>query len=147
MYEIENINQKNFDHLANLALKLWPDDELDKLKEELSPLLDHKKENGYLVKSNNRYIAFIQISIRHDYVEGTDSSPTGYIEGIYVEKEFRKQGIAKSLIKYSEKWFLDNNCTQMASDAELHNKTSEKFHKKIGFEEVNRVICFLKDIK
>ena len=32
------------------------------------------------------------------------------------------------------------------SDVEFHNAESYNFHKKIGYTEVNRIICFLKDI-
>lgn len=41
---------------------------------------------------------FAQCGLRHDYVEGRGSSPVGYLEGIFVEKEYRKQGCAKELL-------------------------------------------------
>lgn len=36
--------------------------------------------------------------LRHDYVEGTESNPVGYLEGIFVVEKERKQGIAKELL-------------------------------------------------
>ena len=37
---------------------------------------------------------FAQCQLRHDYVEGTDSSPVGYLEGIFVTERYRHKGIA-----------------------------------------------------
>lgn len=47
---------------------------------------------------------FAQCQLRHDYVEGTDSSPVGYLEGIFVKQEHRKQGYAKELLAKCEEW-------------------------------------------
>ena len=38
---------------------------------------------------------FAQCGLRFDYVEGTDSSPVGYLEGIFVLEEYKKRGYAK----------------------------------------------------
>lgn len=35
---------------------------------------------------------------------------------------------------------------EFASDCELSNEDSLLFHRNIGFEEVNRIICFKKDL-
>ena len=37
-------------------------------------------------------------------------------------------------------------CREFASDCELDNADSFKFHMAVGFEEANRVICFKKVI-
>ena len=92
-------------------------------------------------------VAFISLSLRHDYVEGTASSPVAYLEGIFVKPAFRKQGIARKLIEFSKNWALERGCSELASDCELENKTSEIFHKKLGFEEANRLICFKMNLK
>ena len=94
----------------------------------------------------DEYIGFINLSIRIDYVEGSNSSPVAYVEGIYVKPEYRNKGIAKSLIANGEEWARFKGCTQMGSDIEMDNDISYKFHQKIGFDEANRIICFIKDI-
>jgi len=79
-------------------------------------------------------------------VEGTDSSPVGYLEGIFVEEAYRNKGHAKELLKQCEIWAKDMGCTEFASDCELTNTGSLAFHLKMGFEEANRVICFTKKL-
>ena len=89
-------------------------------------------------------IGFAQCQLRYDYVEGTDSSPVGYLEGIYVAEEHRKGGIAKALLAASESWAKSRGCTEFASDCELTNTESRMFHRSVGFAEANRIICFVK---
>jgi len=81
-----------------------------------------------------------------DYVEGTESSPVGYLEGIFVKADCRKKGYAKELLFACEKWAKDMGCSEFASDCELDNVDSFKFHMAMGFEEANRIICFRKEI-
>ncbi len=40
----------------------------------------------------------------------------------------------------------EKKCTEFASDCELDNEDSLKFHLAMGFEEANRIICFRKEI-
>ena len=91
-------------------------------------------------------VAFMSLSLRHDYVEGTDSSPVGYLEGIYVKPDFRKSGIAAEMVEFAKEWVVSKGCTELASDCELDNEDSRLFHSKIGFEEANRIVCFVMKI-
>ena len=79
-------------------------------------------------------------------MEGTDSSPVGYLEGIYVEEDCRKQGIARALLAACENWAKTKGCTEFASDCELDNTQSLRFHLNVGFIEANRIICFTKKL-
>ena len=79
-------------------------------------------------------------------MEGTYSSPVGYLEGIFVREEFRHQGIAKQLLFACENWAKEQGCREFASDCELGNTESLRFHLGLGFEEANRIICFVKKL-
>ena len=89
---------------------------------------------------------FAQCQLRRDYVEGTESSPVGYLEGIYVKEGFRRSGLAKALLTACEDWAREQGCGEFASDCELANTQSLQFHMKVGFEEANRIICFTKKL-
>jgi len=95
----------------------------------------------------DKHIGFAQCSLRFNYVEGTDSSPVGYVEGIFVREEYRNKGVGKLLLSSCEEWAIEEGCTRFASDCELDNHDSLKFHLSIGFEESNRIICFVKELK
>lgn len=130
-----------------LALRLWPHHTQAELTDEFKELLEAGKTVVFLASSERWQVAFAQCSIRTDYVEGTEGSPVGYLEGIYVSPECRRRGVAKALIRACEAWAQERGCRQLASDCELDNDVSLVFHVGSGFKEANRVICFVKDIR
>ncbi len=136
----------NLEEIVNMALELWPDNQYSELEKEFIGIISNENEDVLLYQGECEFAGFIHIATRNDYVEGADFSPTGFIEGIFVKTNYRKQGIAKALVKEGENWAKEKGCKQMGSDVELDNKESIHFHKCIGYNEVNRVVCFLKDL-
>jgi aminoglycoside 6'-N-acetyltransferase I len=137
-----------FEIWFTLALKLWGDYEPEDLKKDLLKVFHAENQNSFLAKCPEQgTIGFINVSVRNDYVEGADNTPTGYLEGIYVEPEYRNLGVAKQLVTIGAKWLYEMGCRQMGSDTGLENKDSQEFHKKAGFREEAVLVHFLKDIK
>lgn len=132
--------------IANLAIQMWHDNTIEDLTEEFETILNSDESAIFLLSLENNVIGFAQCQLRHDYVEGTDSSPVGYLEGIFVKEEYRKLGYAKELLKKCEEWAKEKGCTEFASDCELDNDTSLKFHMSMGFIEANRIICLTKHL-
>ncbi len=132
--------------LAELACRLWPHHTPAEMRGELAQLIEKSDAAFFLAYGQNDAIGFAQCQLRHDYVEGTDSSPVGYLEGIYVAEDCRKQGIARALLSACENWARSKGCTAFASDCELDNTQSLRFHLNVGFEEANRIICFTKKL-
>jgi len=96
---------------------------------------------------NGTAIAFVEASIRTDYVNGATSSPVAYIEGLYVDTRFRNQGIARKLIEQIVNWALSNGIKELASDALIDNHIGHAVHRALGFTETERVVYFKKDIE
>jgi len=142
----EQLSLDNIEALIGLVLELWGDCDLEEEYEHYKNAINSGTEICFLVKEQNIYIAFIHLSIRNDYVEGADELPVAYIEGIYVKPYFQKKGIAKSLISAAEIWAKQKGLNQIASDTDLMNSASIEFHNKVGFKEVERIVCFIKDI-
>ena len=132
--------------LANLAVKMWSNHSVDELKKGFSDCLNNENTDCFIKYSDDIAIGFAQCGLRFDYVEGTKSSPVGYLEGVFVEENFRNKGYAKELLNACENWAKEKGCSEFASDCELDNNTSLKFHLSMGFEEANRIICFRKEI-
>ena len=132
--------------LTELALSLWPDHTPGEMQSELAEIIGKPDAAFFIAYDEKTAIGFSQCQLRYDYVEGTESSPVGYLEGIYVAEAYRKQGIAQKLLLACEKWAKTKGCAEFASDCELDNTQSLQFHLKAGFEEANRVICFTKKL-
>jgi aminoglycoside 6'-N-acetyltransferase I len=132
--------------LAKMAIKMWTEHSLTELAKEFEDIIEYKEAAIFMLMVDNQAVGFAQCQLRHDYVEGTDTSPVGYLEGIFIEQEFRHRGYAKELLAKCEEWAREKGCTEFASDCESDNDESLKFHLNTGFTEVNRIICFKKQL-
>lgn len=132
--------------VAGLAIRMWEDNEFDALAGEFRESIGSEGSAVFIKYFGEKPVAFAQCQLRHDYVEGTDSSPVGYLEGIFVSDEYRRNGYAAELLAECEKWAKEMGCTEFASDCELGNEISLKFHLSMEFEEANRIICFRKEL-
>lgn len=144
---IKLFRNEQVDYVAHMVKKLWPEHEINDLKRIL---IDYVKSNSSAVFSkiiDEKYVGVALCTLRYDYVEGCESSPVCYLEGIYVDEEYRMNGIAKNLCKECENWGRSKGCKEFASDCELTNDVSLNFHLNIGFKEENRIICFKKMLK
>lgn len=132
--------------LGQLAAQLWPDNDAGEMTREFEALLPDAQCALYLAYQGDQPIGFAQCQLRHDYVEGTDSSPVGYLEGIFVHPNCRGRGYARALVAACESWAREMGCTEFASDCQLANQDSLAFHRKVGFAEAGRIICFTKKL-
>ena len=132
--------------LSELAGMLWSGHTREELLSELEEIMNGQSA-FYIAFVDGKAVGFAQCQLRNDYVEGTSSSPVGYLEGIFIKPQCRRKGIGRELIRCCEKWAAEAGCTEFASDCETDNKESFDFHMSSGFKEANRIICFVKSIQ
>jgi len=118
----------------------------DEVLEENEQLFSDTNQAFFLAMNGDMLIGVSHGSLRYEYVNGTNDDLKGYLEAIYVMPEYRMSGIAAELVKVTERWAARNGCREMASDCLLDNTDSYNFHCKIGYEETERCIFFLKSI-
>lgn len=132
--------------IAALAVQMWDEHTQEELERDFAALLQREDAAVFLAEEEGKAVGFAQCQLRRDYVEGTETSPVGYLEGIFVEPAYRGKGIARALLACCEQWAREQGCTEFASDCELDNTQSLAFHMRLGFDEANRVICFTKKL-
>ena len=132
--------------LGQMARKIWDNDSVEELKKEFEEFAENQNMVSFIIYEDSNPIGFANLSIRYDYVEGCETTPVAYLEGIYVDEKYRNRGYGRDLVKACENWAKDRDIKEFASDCELTNLSSFAFHKAIGFEEANRIICFKKDL-
>ena len=130
------------DALAELRFALWPDEPLARRRAEAEVNLARTDGAlGTLVAiDGGEAIGFAEVSLRRDYVNGCETSPVAFLEGIYVRPGQRRQGVARELVAAAEQWGRERGCGEFASDALLDNHASHRFHAAAGFEETERVV-------
>jgi aminoglycoside 6'-N-acetyltransferase I len=129
-----------------LREQLWPHCPREEHLSEMSSFCACPERFAQFVAyaDSGRAVGFIEIAVRTDYVNGTDSSPVAFLEGIYVVSEARRMGTARALVAAAERWAINRGCREFASDAALENETSHAMHRALGFQETERVVFFRK---
>lgn len=89
-------------------------------------------------------VGLVEASLRNDYVNGTESSPVAFLEGLYVVPTHRRRGVARSLVAAVGEWAATRGCHEFASDTALENELSHAVHRALGFVETERVVYFRK---
>ena len=146
MTVIKRAKAEDLPQVARLAEALWPGHGPGELEEELGELMERRDAAFFLAWVEGSAVGFAQCQLRRDYVEGTEYSPVGYLEGIFVEAPFRRRGLAVELLSACERWASERGCREFASDCELENDRSRSFHEALGFREANRIVCFVKQL-
>lgn len=141
---VQRAGREDLSAVAELAALLWPDHTAGELADIFWGIMSGGNAQFFLSCVRGVPIGFAQCQLRRDYVEGTDSSPVGYLEGIFVREEYRRRGHARELVSACEAWAQENGCREFASDCEWANDASRAFHLQVGFSEVGRIICFAK---
>lgn len=136
------------DHAAWTALRaaLWPDADAGELLDEVRGW-DISRGIALLAFDGDVAIGLAEASLRHDCVNGTETSPVGFLEGWYVAPEWRGQGAGRALVRAVTDWARTQGCAELASDALLDNAASHAAHAACGFEETERVVYFRKTLK
>ncbi|MHC4470848.1 MAG: aminoglycoside 6'-N-acetyltransferase [Planctomycetota bacterium] len=142
------------DRWLEMRFSLWPDadDPPSTLDRELQEILDGGEHSWGLKQTcfvaeaaDGRLVAFLEVNLRR-FADGCDTRPVGYIEGWYVEPEWRRQGVGRLLVDAAEGWARRQGCSEMASDCVLDNVVSILAHRALGYGEVHRIIHFAKKL-
>ncbi|WP_041703702.1 GNAT family N-acetyltransferase [Lachnoclostridium phytofermentans] len=139
-----------------MRFSLWPHHNENELYNEMLQILEgktfYKNELSWTVfvavRENGSLGGFIEITI-YPQLDLCDSKPIGYIEGWYVDEDLRNSGVGKRLVDIAQKWAVENECTEIASDVEVDNKVSQLAHQALGFNkyhEANECIFYKKSL-
>lgn len=121
---------------------LWP----DQTEADMAAwLLRHDTAIFVADGAAGQLCGFVEVGER-SCADGCDTSPVAYIEGWYVDGNARRQRIGARLIEAAEAWARDQGYSEMASDTEIDNTTSQAAHQRLGFEEADRLVVYRKKL-
>ncbi len=129
--------------VVELRCLLWPAD-LDEQVAEVDALTaaDSRDRIVWLARDGNTALGFAEATLRHDYVNGCETTPVVFLEAIYVRADARRRGVAAALCAAIAQWGSAAGCREFASDAGIDNYDSHAFHRALGFAETERVVFF-----
>ena len=132
---------------VRLRGELWPHLTPEESERQISDML---ADGWCCVIARDRggtAVGVAEAALRHDYVNGCETSPVAFLEGIYVVSAARMHGVARQLVAAIEAWAIANGCAELASDAALDNTGSHSMHVALGFEETQRVVYFRRPLR
>ena len=129
-----------------LRMALWPDVSKEIHEKEISEMLSKPERFITFIACDfpNHSIGFLEASIHEIIDEGCVVKNIGYIEGWYIEPEYRKKGIGAELVKTAEKWASEKGLKEMAVDTNLDNIQSQSAYQALGYKEKDRFILYRK---
>ena len=144
--QIEECTLASLDDWADLRFALWPKSGLAHLRGEAEAMLASGKPIIAVLArvDDGEAVGFAEAGLRHDHVNGCQTSPVAFLEGIYVVPAWRRQGVARRLCAAVEDWSIRQGCSELGSDANLANEVSHQLHQALGFQETQRVVFFRK---
>jgi len=98
--------------------ELWPDGAEDHAPEIAMFFAGTLKEPVAVLMAENAagmVVGFAELSIRDD-VAAVEGKRTGYVEGLWVRPEDRGGGVARTLMRASREWALQQTCAAFGSD-------------------------------
>jgi len=146
---IERAGTRHLAEWAALRAELWPDQGADEHREELAATLASVNDGDFAcvaLTGEGDCVGFAEAALRSDYVNGCETSPVVFLEGIFVARPHRRSGIAGMLCRAVEDWGRAQGCTEFASDAAIDNAQSHALHRALGFVETERVVYFRKAV-
>lgn len=146
-YTVRPLRENDIGEWFRLRRMLWDETSEEEHKAEMMDIYEHTETQLVLVAevSSGRLVGFLEASIR-PFVEDCHSDNVGYLEGWFVEPEYRRNGIGRRLVAEAEKWARRRGATEMASDAEVGNEMSLKAHQNLGYTETSRLVHLRKDL-
>jgi aminoglycoside 6'-N-acetyltransferase I len=144
---VRGIRERDHSEWFRLRRQLWDESSESEHRAEMVDIIDHTETQLVIVAETNqgRLIGFLEASIR-PFVEDCHTDHVGYLEGWFVEAEYRGRGVGKVLVKNAEDWARSKGCEEMASDSEIGNDVSLHSHLALGYEETSRLVHLRKDL-
>ena len=101
---------------------------------------------GFLAfDAEERAVGMVDARVRN-YAEGSPTLRAGYVEDLWVAPHVRDKGVARALLAAVEQWALTQGLGWLGSDTTLENLVSQRWHAAVGFEEVERLVVFGKQL-
>ncbi|MDT8368655.1 MAG: GNAT family N-acetyltransferase [Longimicrobiales bacterium] len=136
------VKASDLDELVRMRRALWSDSTRAEAEEALQKHL--RGDLFILVAERDGYAglaAFAEAGIR-THAEGCAASPVAYLEGIWVDEDARRVGIAQALVEEVVAWAHRRGLRELASDSEVGNHGARSFHEALGFEDAGTIVAW-----
>ena len=135
-----------------MAARLWPDEPVAEHARHMRAVLASKPASTLplvvlVAELGGAVVGFLEVGLR-SHADGCDARrPVGLIEGWLVLARHRRRGVGRALVAAAERWAAAQGCTEIASDTWIDSLGSQRAHRALGFEIVDRCVNLRKRIR
>ncbi len=140
---VRPVEPRDRQHWLRMRVALWPDEDGLEVGIEAYFATPNPAAVTLIAFDDQQALGFAEVGTRA-YAEGCETSPVAFLEGWYVEPEAQRKGVGRALMAAAEAWARGKGLREFGSDTWLHNEAGIEAHKALGFEETERLVCFLK---
>ena len=134
-----------FADYVGLRRALWPMSK-PTCAREAREVLARRSWAVFVAIEGDATLGFCEVSLK-EYANGASSSPVGFLEGWFVGALHRRRGVGRALVRAAEAWARERGCKELCSDTEVERAWSIAAHRRLGFREAERVVCFVKPLR
>lgn len=120
---------REYYEMSNKKIKLSYSNLKNKLKKQFNENLISRSRYLLLAKENKNMLGFLVATKIKNVFQSQ-----GYIDDMYVKKEFRRQGIATKMILEFKKVMAIQKIKKIRLGVDINNDSAIKFYKKMGFQ-------------
>ena len=151
---IRPLQPREHERWIELRQALWPEEPVDQLRVEARDyfgaaggLIDGLAAEVIVAEADDdrKIVGFVEVSLR-PYARGCVTSPVGYLEGWYVEPDFRRRGVGRALVDAAERWAREKGAVEFASDRDNWNLSSHEAHLALDYRPTDRNVYFTKPL-
>ncbi len=132
MVKIRRFEKKDVKKVIRLCHNVWHDLTISELKKHFAKKIRNHDNNGFVAIDNNKIVGFIGFS--KGYFNKSD-----FLDWVFVDKKYRKSGIAEKLVKEFEKDAKKRRVKRVFSTTIMKNKPAINMHKKLGYKRAGYV--------
>lgn len=138
MTTIRRLTDTDESEWLRLRQALWPDDTLDEHRKEMAEIFADQEQPVFVAeRPEGGLCGMLEVAIRSQ-APGCTTDRIGYLEGWYVDPDWRGQGVGRRLVAAGESWARSMGCQEMASDTTPNYPTSPGAHAALGYDETER---------
>jgi len=146
---LRRVTERDAAAWARMRCALWPE---AAEAEHMGEIADYfagtasEPQAVLVAETASMLVGLAELSVRST-AEGCTTGRVAYLEGWFIDRDSRRQGVGRALVAAAEDWGRQQGCREFGSDTQAENEASAAAHRALGFEDAGLVRTFRKDIR
>ena len=128
------------DDIARIGNQLGYDMANAETADRIRRILSKDDQRIFIAESDGHPVGWVHVAMT-DYIE---SDPFAIIAGLVVDRDHRRQGLARSLMQQAERWAIDRGSRVIRLNSSSTRTGAYQFYERVGYEHIKTQYSFAK---